>query len=59
MLEMLEFELLSFNLLLARPTNLLCFFFLFLVICKIFFIILVVKENARLKIRLDIPSKLQ
>ena len=45
-----------FNLLLASITTLLCFFFLFLVILKNFFIIPVVKENVKLKLALANPA---
>ena len=45
-----------FNLLLARITILLCFFFLFLGVLNSFFIIPVKIENARLKLALAIPT---
>ena len=45
-----------FNLLLANTKMLLCFFFLFLVICRTFFIIPAVKENTRVKLALAIPA---
>ena len=45
-----------FNLLLASLTNLLCFFFLFLIAFKNFFTNPVVIENARLQLALIIPT---
>ena len=45
-----------FNLLLARITILLCFFFLFLVVFNSFFMIPVEIENARLKLAIIIPK---
>ena len=45
-----------FNLLLASTKILLCFFFSFLVTWKTFFIILVVKENTRVKLAFAIPA---
>ena len=45
-----------FDLLLARITILLCFFFLFLVAFNSFFTIPVVIENARLNLALVIPT---
>ena len=45
-----------FNLLLAKITILLCFFFLFRVIFNSFFTIPVKIENARLKLALAIPT---
>ena len=45
-----------FNLLLAKITILLCFFFLFLVVFNSFFTITAQFENARLKLALVIPT---
>ena len=45
-----------FNLLLASLTNLLCFFFLFLIVFKNSFTNPVVIENARLQLALIIPT---
>ena len=45
-----------FSLLLASTRILFCFFFLFLVICKHFFIFLVAKENTRVKLALAIRA---
>ena len=45
-----------FNLRLADIKILLCFFFLFLVISKTFFIIPVARENTRVKLALTIPA---
>ena len=45
-----------FSLLLARIRILLCFFFLFLLIFKTFFIIPVAKEHATVKLALAIPA---
>ena len=45
-----------FNLLLATITILLCFFFLFLVVCNSFFTIPVKIQNARQKLALTIPT---
>ena len=45
-----------FNLLLARSTILLCFFFLFFVISKNFLFIPVAKVNARVKFAVAIPA---
>ena len=44
------------NLLLARTKILLRFSFLFLVICKTFFIIPLVKEKIKVKLALAIPA---
>ena len=54
MFQILKFSMLL-NLLLGNTTNLLCFFFLFLVVFNIFFTISVEIENARLKLVLAIP----
>ena len=45
-----------FNLLVGKIKILLCFFFLFLVICNSFLVIPVVKENARLKIAIHFST---
>ena len=45
-----------FNLLLAGITILLCFFFLFAIVCKNFFTNPAVIENARLQFALMIPT---
>ena len=45
-----------FNLLLASIAILLCFFFLFLIVCKNSFTNPVVIENSRLKLALIIPT---
>ena len=45
-----------FNLLLASITILLCFFFLFLVVCNSFFIVPLEIEISRLKLALTIPT---
>ena len=44
------------NLLLARITVPLCFFLLFRVVFNSFFVIPVVKENAKLKLAIEIPT---
>ena len=45
-----------FNLLLAKITTLLCFFFLFIAVFNSFFTIPVKIENKRLKLALTIPT---
>ena len=53
---MLQILSMLFNLLLANITILLCFFCLFLIICKNFFTNPVIIENARLQLTLIIPT---
>ena len=54
MLEILEFQ--YYLICFYQAKDLLCLFFLFLVICNSFFMISVVKENTRVKLTLAIPA---
>ena len=55
MLEILEFQ--YYLICFYQAKDLLCLFFLFLVICNSFFMISVVKENTRVKLTLAIPAR--